>query len=147
MLDVAALIQELNSTDENHRVEAKRSRALDVQLVGASGGGVTFVEDEVDDFEHRRQSGGAVGAARQLERDVGGGQRALGSHDACATVGAGAKAGHPVGALGKAGPAGTGPAAGSRRVAGAPKRPRITEAHSLTDVIRLGDDRHSSGGA
>jgi len=50
--------------------------------VVAGGGGVAFVEDEVDDFEHGRETRGKVGPARDLEWDAGFGERALGAHDA-----------------------------------------------------------------
>ena len=42
---------------------------------------VAFVEDEVDDLEHRRQPRGQLGAARHLERHARLGQRPLGAHD------------------------------------------------------------------
>ena len=48
----------------------------------AGGGGVALVEDQIDDFEDRREASSAVGAARDLERDVGVGECALGPHDA-----------------------------------------------------------------
>ncbi len=43
---------------------------------------VAFVEDQVDDLEHRRQPRRQLGAARHLERHARLGQRALGAHDA-----------------------------------------------------------------
>ena len=46
------------------------------------GRGVPLVEDEVDDFEHRREPRGAVFADRNLERDVRVGDRLLRPHDA-----------------------------------------------------------------
>ncbi len=49
--------------------------------VVAGGGRVALVEDQVDDREHGRQSGGAIDAARDLERDTGFGERPLGPHD------------------------------------------------------------------
>ncbi len=50
--------------------------------VVAGGRRVAFVEDEVDDFEHRRQAGGELVAARDFEGDVLLGEGALGADDA-----------------------------------------------------------------
>ena len=43
---------------------------------------MTFVEDEVDDGEHRSESVGQVGVVRYPVRDVGGPDLALGAHEA-----------------------------------------------------------------
>ena len=48
----------------------------------SSRGGVAFVEDEVNDFQHRRQARGEIGPARDLEGDICFSQGTLGSHDA-----------------------------------------------------------------
>ena len=45
-------------------------------------GGVAFVEDQVDHFEHRREPRARARAARHLERHARLGERALGAHDA-----------------------------------------------------------------
>ena len=50
--------------------------------VVACRGGVAFVEDQVQHFQHRRQARVQFCAARRLERHVRFGQRALGAHDA-----------------------------------------------------------------
>ena len=50
--------------------------------VVAGGRRVAFVEDEVDDLEHRRQAGGELGPARDLEGDALFGERPLGPDDA-----------------------------------------------------------------
>ena len=44
--------------------------------------GVALIEDEVDDLEHRRQTRGALGAARNLEGNALLGERPLGADDA-----------------------------------------------------------------
>src|SRR2546428_8790771 len=48
----------------------------------ARGRRVAFVEDEVDDLEHRRETRGKLVLARYLERDSRLGERALGADDA-----------------------------------------------------------------
>ena len=50
--------------------------------VVAGGRRVAFVEDEVDDLEHRRQPGGELGPARDLEGDARLGEGPLGADDA-----------------------------------------------------------------
>jgi len=50
--------------------------------VFAGGGGVTLVEDEIDDFEHGRESSGEIGAVRNLEGNARFGERAFGADDA-----------------------------------------------------------------
>ena len=50
--------------------------------VVAGGRRVALVEDEVDDLEHRRQAGGELGPARDLEGDARLGEGALGPDDA-----------------------------------------------------------------
>ena len=50
--------------------------------VVAGGRRIALVEDEVDDLEHRGQARGELGAARNLERHVRLGERALRSDDA-----------------------------------------------------------------
>src|SRR6516162_2313358 len=55
--------------------------------VVAGGCQVTFVEDEVNNLEHRRQSGCELGLARYLERDVGLGQGWLGPNNSLANSG------------------------------------------------------------
>ena len=50
--------------------------------VVAGGRGVAFIEDEVNDLEHRCQAGGQFMSARDLERDLLFGQCPLGPHDA-----------------------------------------------------------------
>ena len=63
--------------------EAKRVLAeIGAHPVVARGRGIAFVEDEIDDFEHRRQSRVAIGAARHLERDALFRERLLGADDA-----------------------------------------------------------------
>src|SRR6266850_13215 len=42
---------------------------------------VAFVEDEVDDLEHRRQTGGELGPTRDLERDARLGEGPFGPDD------------------------------------------------------------------
>src|SRR5258707_14944333 len=49
--------------------------------VVAGGRRVTFVKDEVDDFEHRGQTGGQLTAAGDLERDMRLSKSPLGSDD------------------------------------------------------------------
>ena len=63
---------------ETQRVLAQRRS----HPVVAGGRRVAFVEDQVDDLEHRRQARGQLGAARHLERNVRLGERALGADDA-----------------------------------------------------------------
>jgi hypothetical protein len=55
---------------------------LRTRPVRAPGCRVAFVEDEVDDFEHRGQPFGAFRRRRQLERDLVLAERPLGPHDA-----------------------------------------------------------------
>ena len=63
--------------------EAKRVLAeIRAHPVVARGRGIAFVEDEIDDFEHRRQSRVAIGAARHLERNALFRERLLGADDA-----------------------------------------------------------------
>ena len=57
--------------------------------VRAGGGGVALVEDQVDDREHGRQPLGQGGVARQLERDPGVANLALGAHQALGHRGVG----------------------------------------------------------
>ena len=49
--------------------------------VVTAGRRVALVEDQVDDLEHRRQTGREIVSARQLEGDPGLGERALGADD------------------------------------------------------------------
>ena len=49
--------------------------------VVTGGRRIALVEDEIDHFEHRRQSSIAIGAARNLERDALPGKRALRADD------------------------------------------------------------------
>ena len=63
---------------ETQRVLAERGP----HPVVTGGRRVAFVEDEVDDFEHRRQTGGELVAAGNLERDLRFGERPLGPDDA-----------------------------------------------------------------
>src|SRR5258708_20139548 len=52
---------------------AKAERALTegrAHPVVTRGGRVALVEDEVDDLEHRRQTGGKIGTAGNLERNA-----------------------------------------------------------------------------
>ncbi len=48
----------------------------------ASRGGVAFVEDQVDDFEHGRQTDGKIGPAGNLEGDALFGEGPLGADNA-----------------------------------------------------------------
>ena len=57
--------------------------------VVAGGGGVAFVEDEVDDFEDGGEAGFEFGAAWDFEGDAGFGEGAFGADDALAMVGSG----------------------------------------------------------
>ncbi len=62
-------------TAETERILAERGPHPMV----AGGRRVAFVEHEVDDLEHRRQTGGELGAARDLERDARLGKSPLGA--------------------------------------------------------------------
>ena len=57
--------------------------------VVAGGGGVAFVEDQVDDFEDGGEAGGELGAAGNFEGDVGFGEGAFGADDALGDGGLG----------------------------------------------------------
>ena len=61
--------------------------------VVAGGGGVAFVEDEVDDFEDGGEAGGELGAARDFEGDVCFGEGAFGADDALGDGGFGEEEG------------------------------------------------------
>ena len=63
---------------EPQRVLAERG----AHPVVAGGRRVAFVEDQVDDTEHRRQPRRELGAARHLEGDLRLGERPLRAHDA-----------------------------------------------------------------
>src|SRR5439155_335531 len=63
---------------ETERVLAERRS----HPVVTGGRGVALVEDEVDDLEHRRQTGGELGAAGDLEGDALLGESPLGPDDA-----------------------------------------------------------------
>src|SRR5262249_55842077 len=63
--------------------EAQRALAeLRTHPVITSGRGVALIKDEIDDLEHRRQTGGKVSAARDFKRNALFGKRAFGPHDA-----------------------------------------------------------------
>ncbi len=66
--------------------DAAESQRLLAELgphpVVAGGRRVAFVEDEIDDLEHRREALGKLGPAGHLERNALLGQRPLGPHDA-----------------------------------------------------------------
>ena len=61
--------------------------------VVAGGGGVTLVEDEVDDFEDGVEAGGEVGASGDFEGDVFLGESAFGANDALGDGGLGGEEG------------------------------------------------------
>ena len=46
------------------------------------GGGVALIKDEVDHFQHRCETGGALGLGWDLKWDVGFGKGPFGAHDA-----------------------------------------------------------------
>ena len=61
--------------------------------VVAGGGGVAFVEDEVDDFEDRGEAGGELGAAGDLKGDALVGESTFGADDALGDGGFGGEEG------------------------------------------------------
>ena len=78
-MDLRLLRSELGQdAAETQRVLAERRS----HPVVAGGRRVALVEDEVDDLEHRRQPGGALGPAGDLEGDVRLGEGPLGPDDA-----------------------------------------------------------------
>ena len=78
-VDLRLLRSELGQdAPEPQRVLAERGP----HPVVAGGRRVALVEDEVDDLEHRRQAGGELGSARDLEGDALLGEGPLGPDDA-----------------------------------------------------------------
>ncbi len=62
---------------ETERILAKRGP----HPVIAGGRRISFVEDQIDNFENRGQAGGELNSARNLERDVRLSQSSLGPDD------------------------------------------------------------------
>ena len=78
-MDLRLLRNELRQdAAETQRILAKRRS----HPVVASGRRVSFIENQVDDLEHRRQTSGELVSARNLEGDVGLGESPLGPDDA-----------------------------------------------------------------